>query len=402
MPAKPPADEASIEIEVEELTDEEIEREWEEQARHAEDERKAQHEAQEKAAAEEAARLAKEKAAAEEAARLAKEKAAAEEAARLAKEKAEAARMARIAAEKAEEERIARELEEAEQAAREKAEAEAAEAARLAKEKAEAEAAEAARIAREKAEAEAAEAARLAREAAREERGPISLDADRLADELASIVFEEPALHVGTARSYTKSTPPPAKSTPPPAESTPPPAESTPPPAESTPPPPHVMAEAAQRAEAMAAPLLPLDEVPASTPRPKPKDDSRATALATFEDAGEHEAMDDEEPPPISGAVESQRLQKRATAPASEPPPAEVHLLAEAAPAAALHAPSLLESAQEVLEVRADVVRREVVPGPAARFVAASMAFAPATFGELLDASMELGVSVLESMAERE
>ncbi len=138
------------------------------------------------------------------------------------------------------------------------------------------------------------------------------------------------------------------------------------------------------------------DAVPASTPR--------ARQLAPFADIPEPEPSD-EEPPPISGAVESQRFQKRA-APVSPPtppppPPAEVHLLAEPPPPPAPMPPSLVETRPAVVEVAADVVRREVVTGPAARFVAASMAFAPATFGELLDASLDLGASPLESTAER-
>jgi hypothetical protein len=119
----------------------------------------------------------------------------------------------------------------------------------------------------------------------------------------------------------------------------------------------------------------------------------------------------EEEPPPISGAVESQRLQKRpassappAASPTRPPPapaPTEITLAVEPPPPPAPLPPAIAAAQPVVVEIAADIARRDPIPGPAARFVAASLAYAPASFGELLDASLELGATLVESMADR-
>ncbi len=53
------------------------------------------------------------------------------------------------------------------------------------------------------------------------------------------------------------------------------------------------------------------------------------------------------------------------------------------------------------MEITADIVRREPALGPSARFVAASLAYAPSSFGELLDASLDLGATLVESISEQ-
>ena len=89
----------------------------------------------------------------------------------------------------------------------------------------------------------------------------------------------------------------------------------------------------------------------------------------------------------------------------TQPPAAavttEVRLAVEASPPPAPLPAALGEASPVVVEITADIVRREPAPGPAARFVAASLAYAPASFGELLDASLDLGATPVESIAEQ-
>jgi len=524
-PPPPPVieEDATIDIDVDELTDDDIEREWADQAKLAkakeDDDRAARERAEAariasaKAEAErvakakaEAERVAQAKAEAEQLAKEAGERAARAEVELFAKEAAERAARAeteRLAKEKAAAELFAKEKAEADQFAKElserraKEEAEAqriasvkAESERLAQEeaeraaRAEAARAEIAQLAAEEAEQlaqEKAEAARLAAEATAggaprlSRRGvALALDADLLADELASISFDEPVPDAAPARLVT---PPPisqveivkpsSRPGPEPAvaladlEPTADPAkvavEASVPAVVLTPVPPFGappadLVELVQAASAPAVePATPEESVPASTPRPR-EEPARIDDAAAFADSVEPD-QSDEEPPPISGAVESQPFHKR-TAPASaepdEPfappavrlvaeaaPPAAVHLVAEPAPPAAVRLvaepappaavrlvaepaapaavrlvaeaapapadqpPSLLEAAPIVVEITADIVRRDATSGPAARFVAASMAYAPASFGELLDASLDLGASLVEAMADR-
>ena len=271
-----------------------------------------------------------------------------EEAERVAREEAE-----RVAREEAE--RVARE--EAERVAREEAE-------RVAREEAE-------RVAREEAERIAAEAAeRASREKEEAERAaqekaiklvapppvswtmPISLDADHLADELAGIAFDELPVEPPAGRIETP--------------------------------------------------------VPASTPRAK-EEPSLAVEHDTFAAASDQEAPE-EEAPPISGEVGSQRFARRAAP--SEPPPVtvssppapvalDVRLVAEPAPVEVPLPPALVEAPPTVVEVTAEIVRRAPLPaGAAVRFLAASKIQAPASFGELLDASLDLGAALAESMTD--
>ena len=97
--------------------------------------------------------------------------------------------------------------------------------------------------------------------------------------------------------------------------------------------------------------------------------------------------LDDEEQPPQSGEIESQR-QPTALAEdvgfPDEPGALQVRLVAEQAPA-------LSSGALAVVEVRADVTLRRPLQGDASSFLGAVRAGRPTSFGDLLDAALSLG-----------
>ena len=133
--------------------------------------------------------------------------------------------------------------------------------------------------------------------------------------------------------------------------------------------------EAAERAEQERLAAAASEAPPASVRQPRDELRPLDTALP---------GLEDEEPPPASGEISSQR---QPTA-AGEPPAVEVRLVAQPAP---VPAPALAAQAPAVVEVAADVTVRFPLEGDAASFLGAVRAERPASFGELLDAALSLG-----------
>jgi len=261
--------------------------------------------------------------------RVAREAAENAEAERLAALKAEEDRLAREAAEKAEAERVAALKAEEDRLAREAVEK--AEAERLAALKAEED-----RLAREA--AEKAEAERVAALKAAEERLAREAAEKVEAERVAALKAEEDRLAREAAE------------------------------------------KAAEELAALAA--RQAAEAPPASAR-QPRGDQRPLEL----DMALVDLDDDEEQPPQSGEIESQR-QPTALAEdvgfPDEPGALQVRLVAEQAPA-------LSSGALAVVEVRADVTLRRPLQGDASSFLGAVRAGRPTSFGDLLDAALSLG-----------
>ncbi len=114
------------------------------------------------------------------------------------------------------------------------------------------------------------------------------------------------------------------------------------------------------------------------------------------------EEREDEEPPPASGEVASQRkpaepadidswVEQPAVA-AHEPPAAvELRLVVDPAPAPAAVPDAFGPVTPIAIEIEADVTRRAPLRAGAAVFVGAARASSPTTFGDLLDMALALG-----------
>ena len=122
-----------------------------------------------------------------------------------------------------------------------------------------------------------------------------------------------------------------------------------------------------------------LDAPPASARQPRDELRPVDTVLP---------GLDEEEQPPASGEVESQRKPSEdGTFPIDEAP-VHVRIMAEPAPALAA---TLDPVAPIVVEVRADITSRRPLEGDVASFLGAVHGARPASFGDLLDAALSLG-----------